>query len=106
MMAHQTHPHPSEQERLLLNARYLALENESISYGSVEHIFQQKEKLDISTTNVNETATLTQTIKTYIERIKTASQQRVVVLWIVMLVLFLANIFVFIRLCLHHGNLF
>ena len=97
--------HSSESSRLLLSARHIAADTESLSYGTLEQMQVQHERLDTARRSVSKVTDLSNSVRGYVQSIESWSQRRVLLLWSIMIILFLLNVALLTRLILNSGNL-
>ena len=97
--------HGSETSRLLMSARHTAADTESLSYGTLEHMQAQHEKIDTTRDSVERMAALSGSVREHLRSIESWSQRRVALLWVLIILLFVANVALLTRLILNNGNL-
>lgn len=97
--------HGSETSRLLMSARHTAAETESLSYGTLEHMQVQHEKIDTARASVAKMENLSSSVREYLRSIESWSQRRVLLLRVLMILLFIINVALLTRLILNDGNL-
>lgn len=97
---------PSESTQLLLHSRLLAKDAEAVSYESIQHMSRQRELLEGAQSHVRSNAALSERIQRTLREIESWSQKRICLLWTAMILLFIANVALVVRLITNEGDLF
>lgn len=102
---HHMNGEPSEMTELLIESNAMAEESIKVGYDSILHMGIQKERIKRSHANVENTQGLTERVKLLLGSIEAWSQRRICILYTVMVVLFVTNCALALRLIFHDGSL-
>ena len=97
---------PGESTQLLIHSRLLAKDAEAVSYESIQHMSRQRELLEEAQSHVSSNAALSERIQKTLREIESWSQKRVCLLWTAMILLFILNVALVLRLLTNEGDLF